>query len=78
MSPAYRAHPLAQAIEEAARIFGPEVTAAALLVAAEVRATSISRIRALGACSAICWHSAARSLHFFGLSIVTQHGGSLP
>jgi hypothetical protein len=30
MSPAYRAHPLAQAIEEAARIFGPEVTAAAI------------------------------------------------
>jgi hypothetical protein len=38
----------------------------------------ISRIRALGACSAICWHSAARSLHLFGLSIVTQLGGSLP
>jgi hypothetical protein len=32
MSPAYRADPLAQAIEEAARIFGPEVTAAALLL----------------------------------------------
>jgi hypothetical protein len=40
MSPAYRAHPLAQAIEEAARIFGPEVTAAALLVAA-VEAASV-------------------------------------
>jgi hypothetical protein len=25
----------------------------------------ISRIRALGACSAICWHSAARSLASF-------------
>ena len=33
MSPAHRAHPLAQAIEEAARIFGPEVTAAVLLAA---------------------------------------------
>jgi hypothetical protein len=46
MSPAYRAHPLAQAIEEAARIFGPEVTAAALLVAVEaasVRSTTPSR-----------------------------------
>ena len=47
MSPAYRAHPLAQAIEEAARIFGPEVTAAALLVAAveaaSVRSTTPSR-----------------------------------
>jgi type IV secretory pathway VirB10-like protein len=46
MSPAY-AHPLAQAIEEAARIFGPEVTAAALLVAAveaaSVRSTPPSR-----------------------------------
>jgi hypothetical protein len=46
MSPAY-AHPLAQAIEEAARIFGPEVTAAALLVAAveaaSVRSTTPSR-----------------------------------
>ena len=40
MSPAHRAHPLAQAIEEAARIFGPEVTAAALLVAA-VEAASV-------------------------------------
>ena len=28
MPPAYRADSLAQAIEEAARIFGPEVTAA--------------------------------------------------
>ena len=36
MSPAYRADPLAQAIEEAARIFGPAVTAAALLAAVEV------------------------------------------
>jgi hypothetical protein len=47
MSPAYRAHPLAQAIEEAARIFGPEVTAAALLAAVEVvsvRSTTQSRI----------------------------------
>jgi hypothetical protein len=46
MSPAYRAHPLAQAIEEAARIFGPEVTAAALLAAIEaasVRSTTPSR-----------------------------------
>ena len=46
MSPAYRADPLAQAIEEAARIFGPEVTAAALLVAVEVasvRSTTPSR-----------------------------------
>ena len=46
MSPAYRAHPLAQAIEEAARIFGPEVTAAALLAAVEaasVRSTTLSR-----------------------------------
>jgi len=46
MSPAYRAHPLAQAIEEAARIFGPEVTAAALLAAVEavsVRSTMPSR-----------------------------------
>ena len=47
MSPAHRAHPLAQAIEEAARIFGPEVTAAALLVAAveaaSVRSTTPSR-----------------------------------
>jgi hypothetical protein len=47
MSRAYRAHPLAQAIEEAARIFGPEVTAAALLVAAveaaSVRSTTPSR-----------------------------------
>ena len=46
MSPAYRAHPLAQAIEEAARIFGPEVTAAALLAAVEaasVRSTTPSR-----------------------------------
>ena len=43
MSLAYRAHPLAQAIEEAARIFGPEVTAAALLAAVEaatVRSTT--------------------------------------
>jgi hypothetical protein len=36
MSPAYRADSLAQAIEEAARIFGPEVAAAALLAAIEV------------------------------------------
>src|SRR4051794_3139446 len=36
MSPAYRADSLAQAIEEAARIFGPEVAAAALLAAVEV------------------------------------------
>ncbi len=36
MSPAYRADALAQAIEEAARIFGPEVAAAALLAAVEV------------------------------------------
>jgi len=36
MSPAYRADSLAQALEEAARIFGPEVTAAALLAAIEV------------------------------------------
>jgi hypothetical protein len=46
MSPAYRAHPLAQAIEEVARIFGPEVTAAALLAAVEaasVRSTTPSR-----------------------------------
>ena len=46
MSPAYRADPLAQAIEEAARIFGPEVTAAALLAAVEVasvRSTTPSR-----------------------------------
>ena len=47
MSQVYRAHPLAQAIEEAARIFGPEVTAAALLVAAveaaSVRSTTPSR-----------------------------------
>ena len=46
MSPAYRTHPLAQAIEEAARIFGPEVTAAALLAAVEaasVRSTTPSR-----------------------------------
>jgi hypothetical protein len=46
MSLAYRAHPLAQAIEEAARIFGPEVTAAALLAAVEVatvRSTTPSR-----------------------------------
>jgi hypothetical protein len=46
MSPAYRTYPLAQAIEEAARIFGPEVTAAALLAAAEavsVRSTTPSR-----------------------------------
>ena len=46
MSPAYRAHPLAQAIEEASRIFGPEVTAAALLAAVEVasvRSTTPSR-----------------------------------
>jgi hypothetical protein len=35
MSQEYRAHPLAQAIEEAVRIFGPEVTAAALLAAVE-------------------------------------------
>ena len=46
MSPAYRADPLAQAIEEATRIFGPEVTAAALLAALEVasvRSTTPSR-----------------------------------
>jgi hypothetical protein len=46
MSPAYRAHPLAQAIDEAVRIFGPEVTAAALLVAVEaasVRSKTPSR-----------------------------------
>ena len=46
MSPAYRAHPLAQAIEEAARLFGPEVTATALLAAIEaasVRSTTPSR-----------------------------------
>jgi hypothetical protein len=46
MSQAYREHPLAQAIEEAVRIFGPEVTAAALLAAVEavpVRSTSPSR-----------------------------------
>jgi hypothetical protein len=46
MSPAYRADPLAQALEEAARIFGPEVTAAALLAAIEVasvRSTTPSR-----------------------------------
>jgi hypothetical protein len=46
MSPAYRADPLVQAIEEAARIFGAEVTAAALLVAVEVasvRSTTPSR-----------------------------------
>ena len=47
MSPAYRTYPLAQAIEEAARIFGPEVTAAALLVAAveaaSFRSTTPSR-----------------------------------
>jgi hypothetical protein len=46
MSPAYRAYPLAQAIEEAVRIFGPEVTAAALLAAVEappVRSTTPSR-----------------------------------
>jgi hypothetical protein len=47
MSSAYRTYPLAQAIEEAARIFGPEVTAAALLVAAveaaSVRSTTPSR-----------------------------------
>ena len=46
MSPAYRTDSLAQAIEEAARIFGPEVTAAALLAAVEVasvRASTPSR-----------------------------------
>jgi hypothetical protein len=46
MSPAYSADPLAQAIEEATRIFGPEVTAAALLAAVEVasvRSTTPSR-----------------------------------
>ncbi len=46
MSPAYRADPLAQALEEAARIFGPEVTAATLLAAIEVasvRSTTPSR-----------------------------------
>jgi hypothetical protein len=46
MSSAYRTYPLAQAIEEAARIFGPEVTAAALLAAVEavsVRSTMPSR-----------------------------------
>ena len=46
MSSAYRTYPLAQAIEEAARIFGPEVTAAALLAAVEavsVRSTTPSR-----------------------------------
>src|SRR5262245_2530386 len=45
MSQAYRAHPLAQAVEEAVRIFGPEVTAAALLAAVEaapVRSTTPS------------------------------------
>ena len=43
MSPAYRAHSLAQTIEEAVRILGPEVTAAALLAvvrAAPVRPTT--------------------------------------
>ena len=46
MSSAYRADPLAEAIEEATRIFGPEVTAAALLAAVEavsVRSTMPSR-----------------------------------
>ena len=46
MSPAYRADSLAQALQEAARIFGPEVTAAALLAAIEVasvRSTTPSR-----------------------------------
>ena len=46
MPPAYRADSLAQAIEEAARIFGPEVTAAVLLAAVEVasvRSTTPSR-----------------------------------
>jgi hypothetical protein len=46
MSSAYRADPLAEAIEETARIFGPEVTAAALVVAVEVasvRSTTSSR-----------------------------------
>jgi hypothetical protein len=46
MSQAYREHPLAQAIEEAVRIFGPEVTAVALLAAVEaapVRSTTPSR-----------------------------------
>jgi hypothetical protein len=46
MSPAYRTDSLAQAIEEAARIFGPEVAAAALLAAVEVasvRASTPSR-----------------------------------
>jgi hypothetical protein len=46
MFPAYRADSLAQVIEEAARIFGPEVTAAALLAAVEVasvRSTTRSR-----------------------------------
>jgi hypothetical protein len=41
MSPADRT--LAQAIEEAARIFGPEVTAAALLAAIEERPVPFSR-----------------------------------
>ena len=43
----------------------------------QVRATSrrISRTRELGADSAHCRHSAARSLHFSGLSIATPSGG---
>ena len=35
------------------------------------RAGSRTRTRALGACSAICWHSAARSLHRSGISMAT-------
>lgn len=43
----------------------------------QVRATPrrISRTRELGADSAHCRHSAARSLHFSGLSIATPSGG---
>ena len=46
MAPTYRAGSLAQVIEEGVRIFGPEVTAAALLAAVEatpVRSTTPSR-----------------------------------
>ena len=44
-----------------------------------VRATSsrISRIRALGACSAICWHSAARTRHVSAVSIAGPKGPPL-
>ena len=71
MSPAYRAHPLAQAIEEAARIFGPEVTAAALLAAVEaasVRSTTPSRSfrRKLWTTLAVIAFAALAGAVFFG------------